>query len=65
MSKELSKDEILILSSRDKGLRVHKFNKEQDQLRRRMSIFHLQGFVSVQYEKDCLCYRLKKETYLL
>lgn len=67
LNRIMSKERILRASAVDGGFYIQD-DKTDDchmQLRARLKIFVLQGYLTVERRKDRIHYRLKKETYLL
>lgn len=64
-NKHLTKDKILLLASREEGIKIHPNDWQQSDLYGRLRIFRLRGFVSVKKEGNHLCFKLTKDTHLL
>lgn len=61
----MSKDKILAIAAREEGFRVNMSGMDEGNLRGRLRILHLRGFLYIEKRRDCLCYKLTKDTHLL
>ena len=64
-NKQLSKDKILRMASKDGGIRIHPNDWKQDQLRSRLNIFRVRGLLYTTMSNGHICYHLTKEIHLL